>query len=472
MGLPGSLFPLQDREATIPACPLTGPIDPEQSRTHARLLPPEVLALTDEPFIRSCALYDEFVRRLAQRVFREAGLEEAATHAGTAAEMVQRAGLSPEHALVPTLWLLRYLSERKDLERVGIEAGEPVPPNPAASRGAGARPDDGEPAGAGEERFRLHRPLRPADPSEPAEEQKRVAPSWLPAYRVAEVAAGDYPAFLRGEKTGEEILFSTDRLELWSGYFSNDNGLYSVNNRIGAIAAESWLRPPLRPGRAEPQEARPAGETRDGAIPPAARAREGLTILELGGGLGSAALALLERFEGCGELGAISAYRFTELVPAFLRKGQRAVRSRHPEAGFLSFARLDMDEPFERQGVAPGSVSMVYAVNTVHAARDLRFTLGEIRRSLKPGGLLVLPECILPRPRQATYVEFVFNLTAPFRRPGGGFLTPEGWEAALEGAGFVDVRFFPDLRTIREEIPAFYASAVGASVRVGSSQNG
>ena len=54
----------------------------------------------------------------------------------------------------------------------------------------------------------------------------------------------------------------------------------------------------------------------------------GRLILELGGGLGSAALTLLERLERGGRLKDVERYDFTELVPAFLRRGQRALAER------------------------------------------------------------------------------------------------------------------------------------------------
>ena len=140
---------------------------------------------------------------------------------------------------------------------------------------------------------------------------------------LAETVARDYPAFLRGEVTGEEVLFSPRRLRLWIDYFSNDNGLYVVNNRVGALAVEQWL----------PQS--------------------GGVVLELGGGLGSGALALLERLEAADRLGAIAEYRFTELVPAFLRRGGQALGARHPGLSSVTFASLDMNRPFGEQGWRP-----------------------------------------------------------------------------------------------------------------------
>ena len=123
------------------------------------------------------------------------------------------------------------------------------------------------------------------------------------------------------------------------------------------------------------------------------------------------------------------------------------------------------------QGVAPESISVVYAVNTLHVAHDLDFTLGEVLSALEPGGQLILSECVRARPQQPIESEFVFNLTETFRsprlhplyRPSGGFLTPGQWKGAMEAAGFVDVRFLPDIETVQAEAPRFIAAAIGAS---------
>jgi len=376
-----------------------------------RLLPPELVPLFDESYVRMHLLYDEFIYRLVLRVVAETGLERATREPGTAQEIAARAGLEAGRALVPLDWMLRLLAAHGLIEEL---------PEGAASR------------------YRSLGPFPSLDPAPVREQQLRLAPSWIPAYALAETVTRDYPAFLRGEVTGEEVLFSPRRLRLWVDYFSNDNGLYVVNNRIGALAVEQWLP------------------------------RSGGTVLEMGGGLGSGALALLERLEATGRLGEIAEYRFTEFIPAFLRRGEQAVRARLPRA---SFGALDMNRGFEDQGVAPGSVSVVYAVNTLHVAHDLAFTLGEVLRALEPGGRLILSECVRSHARQPIESEFVFNLTETFRsprlhphyRPSGGFLTPAQWRGALEAAGFLDIRFLPDIVRVHDLAPRFIAAAIGAS---------
>jgi SAM-dependent methyltransferase len=274
----------------------------------------------------------------------------------------------------------------------------------------------------------LRPPLPDWDPREIEAEQEAHDPRCLPSYRIAALAARHYPLVLRGEETGERALFAADQMEAWAAYFSNDNPAYSISNRIAAIPAARALVE--RPG----------------------------AVLELGGGLGSGAEALLERVPE----GAVSSYRFTEISLPFLRRAQRRLSAASPKAP-LVFARLDIDRPFSESGVAPGSFAVVHAVNVVHVAKDLAFTLGEIKKALRPGGTLVAGECVRPFPGRAIYVELVFNLLEAFRRPGAGFRTPEQWSTALAACGFADVRIHPDVASVREAYPSFVVAAVTAT---------
>jgi SAM-dependent methyltransferase len=387
----------------------------DAARAVAARLPDSLLPDFSAAFIRSDDRHDAFVTRLALSVMREIGLESAAAAPASAAEIVARAGLHPERATTPVEWLLRRLASRGILEATG---------------------------GAGEaRRFRAPRPLPALDPAPLRDGQARENPAWLPSYTLSETVARDYPVFLRGHRTGEDVLFTPARLRLWSDFFSNDNPLYAVNNRVGAVAAMEWSPPG------------PA------------------TILELGGGLGSGATALVEALADARRLADVERYHFTDVVPVFLRRGQHALETRCADVKFFSFSTLDMNRPFAEQGVAAGSCSLVYGVNTLHVARDLGFTLGQVFDTLRPGGTLVISECIRPLPDDTVHAEFVFNLLEAFRapvlhpayRPNGGFLTPEQWHGAVEAAGFTDIRFLPDVARIRPAFPNFYVAAVGAT---------
>ncbi|MBL8258883.1 MAG: methyltransferase [Candidatus Competibacteraceae bacterium] len=382
------------------------------SDLRSALLPVALLPLFDDRFIASCDLIEEYVFRLALKVARDAGLEEALARGGAAADIASRAGLdaAPGPPLVD--WLLRLLVERGAVARNGGEPG----------------------------RFQALGPLPDLDPAEIERAQAAHDPAALPSYRLAALAAEGYPQVMRGAATGEAVLFSADRISAWSDYFSNQNPLYAISNQIGSRAVLARFPHPRG------------------------------TVLEIGGGAGSGAMALLDGFAAAGATERIEAYRFTELSPLFLRRGQRALMARPDAPGRLSCGLLDIDRPFAKAGVEPGSLSVVYGVNTLHVARDLAFTLAEIRAALAPGGCLIASECVRPFPGRTVYVEFVFALLDSFRapvlqpqwRPNGGFLTPEQWLAAFRAAGFAEPFVWPDIPRIRERYPALVAAAVGA----------
>jgi SAM-dependent methyltransferase len=372
----------------------------------AALIPAEILPLFDDGFVRSCDLIEEYVARLALAAFRSTGLAEACAEPATVEEAVTRAGLAPAVARVPAAWLIATLAARGWIEQV---------------------------SGAGDTaRFRAARPLPALDPEEIVAAQAATDARCLPSYRIAAMAAERYPAVLRGELTGEQALFDAEGMVAWSKYFSNANPPYAIANAIGAVAAARALA--ARPG----------------------------PVLELGGGLGSGAEALLERLDAA----APPSYRFTEISPLFMRRAERSLRARFPDRG-LEFGALDIDRPF---GVAPGAYALVYGVNVLHVARDLGATLAEVRAALAPGGALVIAECVRPFAGRPVYVELPFNLLASFRepvlvpgwRPNGGFLTPEQWLQAFAVNGFTDVAVYPDVGAIRGTFPQFVVAAITA----------
>ena len=380
----------------------------------ARLLPASLVPIFDARFTRSDRLFDEYVSWLARQVVCDVKLDHALRTWGTTEELVARARLDPSCAIVPVDWILRRLAERNVVE---------------VQEGPGPR------------QFRAAHPIGVLDATEVREAQQHHDAAALPSYALAETAARAYPAFLEGTSSGEDLLLAPARLAVWNGYFSNDHSLYAVNNRVGAVALVAWLAPGPH------------------------------TILELGAGMGSGTVAALDALSRDARLDDVEAYRATDIVPTFLRYAERRVRGQSRTAPTVTFEKLDMNQPFAAQGVREGTVSVVYAVNTLHVAHDLAVTLGEIRRTLMPGGQLIVSECVRPLPGRTLYPEFVFNMLATFRaprlhptyRPNGGFLTPEQWRAALEEAGFVDVRVLPDIARIRDVVPNFALAAIGGT---------
>ncbi|HEY3610424.1 MAG TPA: methyltransferase [Pseudonocardiaceae bacterium] len=274
-----------------------------------------------------------------------------------------------------------------------------------------------------------------------AAELAERAPGAAVAVEILHTLVDEAKRFFRGEATGDEILFAPTKLPLWLKYFSNDNMLYAINNTIGAEALSR-----LVPADGGPFE-----------------------ILEIGGGCGSAAEEALRK------LGAdVTRYRFTEVAETFARHGERAARAAASPSTLVESARVDMTLPWAAQGIEPGTFDAVYAVNCFHVAPDLDFVLAEAARALRPGGTVVVSECVRPtKLARPIHAEIIFDFldsftdvaTDPVKRPTHGFLTPVAWRASFEAAGLGDVRVLPDVDAIAEKYPDFVVGAVMARAK-------
>src|SRR5262245_35970131 len=98
------------------------PIDREFLARRAEILAPELVPVFDERFIESAVLYDEFVYRLALRIFRETELATHTQDFATTEEIAARAALVQERARAPLDWILRLLAGRGVLAMTGGSA--------------------------------------------------------------------------------------------------------------------------------------------------------------------------------------------------------------------------------------------------------------------------------------------------------------------------------------------------------------
>jgi len=251
-------------------------------------------------------------------------------------------------------------------------------------------------------------------------------------------AASLYPAIASGKQSGDHSLFGPQGIPLWLNYFHNDNLTYAVNNWVSAMLAADRLstRPRLR-------------------------------ILELGAGTGSASETLVRWFDQRGLLPQIERYLITEPNAFFRRRAQRELAKQYPDLE-LEWGALDLNLPWDTQGVAPGEFNLVYAVNVLHVSKNLLFSLNQARSALTAGGWLVIGECLRPYVNQPIYPELMFQIlesftevqTDPEIRPNPGFLTADHWRHAFARAGFERAEVAPDIDSIREIYPHFFTGAI------------
>lgn len=227
-------------------------------------------------------------------------------------------------------------------------------------------------------------------------------------------AAAAWPAVLRGEANGMRMLFKGEGLQFWERYFSPAHRLYDVHNQWGARVVADLTEP-------------------------------GERVLELGAGFGSAARAVIAALREAGK--APGEYVATDVNLLLARRAESALRKEAGELPVRSTA-IDFNRNLEEQGIADGSFDVIYACNALHCARDMVYSLENIRRALCPGGRLILSECVRESTAATLHQELIFLLLDSYRevlldpvtRPVPGFLLPENWEDLLRQAGYQEVR--------------------------------
>ncbi|MGD2115965.1 MAG: hypothetical protein PVG07_12980, partial [Acidobacteriota bacterium] len=332
--------------------------------------------LFDERLYWSVELVERYAREWAVELAGLLGLERAVERAGdagaTAGAVVASLELDPEVRSAAS-WILEQLAAAGLL----YAAGPPTTPE--------------------HRRFSSAGPLRPSHRPRIREAALEQSPGNEPFLDLLDAAGEVLPRLAAGETTGEAALLGAAGIGRWIRYFSNDNPVYALNNRLAALAAAARLPRPSRTGAAT---------------------GSGAELLEVGAGAGSASAALLEAMEERNLLDRIGRFRITEPAAMLRRRAERTLPRRFPlseSGGELVFADLDVDRPWAEQGVEPESLDLVYGVNVLHVARNLGASLAQAFDALAPGGWLVAGECLRPLPGQPVAAELPFLLLEGFR---------------------------------------------------------
>ena len=158
---------------------------------------------------------------------------------------------------------------------------------------------------------------------------------------------------------------------------------------------------------------------------------ERLRIVELGAGTGGVTSFIVPALPA----ERVAEYRFTDLSPVFLNRAREAFGDRP----FMDFGICNIEDDPTTQGLDAGGYDIAIAVNMIHATADLRRSLTNARKLLKPGGLLILMEGTGPD----RWVDITFGLTDGWWyftdrdvRADYPLLDRDRWERLLADVGF------------------------------------
>ncbi|RJQ55107.1 MAG: class I SAM-dependent methyltransferase [Nitrospiraceae bacterium] len=267
--------------------------------------------------------------------------------------------------------------------------------------------------------FKLRRDIPLSQAKQISSEILELDNNWYPFVELVDNIAFEYESFLKGYKSGIELLFYKEKMQLWNNYFNNNFGGYSVFNIYGAYGMAEWF----------PQ-------------------KDNGKILELGGGTGGAAVMLFYAYKRANILDKIEKYIFSDVSPVFLRTGNRILMEQFPELeDKVELKIMDFNKSLSSQKIQQESFDAVYAVNALHVSHDLIFSLKEIHHALKENGILVISELVRTSEEYVLPQEFIFTLlesyynvqTDPLLRKNIGFLTTESWKRHFEMAGFKNI---------------------------------
>jgi acyl transferase domain-containing protein/acyl carrier protein len=163
-----------------------------------------------------------------------------------------------------------------------------------------------------------------------------------------------------------------------------------------------------------------------------------LRILEIGGGTGGMTSYLLPVLsEHCAE------YVFTDISLRFTAHAEQ----KFIEYPFVRYRPLDVELDPIAQGFAANSFDIIIASDVLHATRDLRNTLAQIKCLIASCGTLVL----LEEARPGLHFTLIFGLLKGWwffkdhdLRPHEPCLPPQEWERLLHAVGFSDTASFSD----------------------------
>jgi len=178
-----------------------------------------------------------------------------------------------------------------------------------------------------------------------------------------------------------------------------------------------------------------------------AAAGKPLRILEAGGGYGNVMRRIVPLLRG-----VEVEYYFTDVGKTFLADAKTFAVDEGYD--FLRFGVLDISQDPVGQGLEPASFDLVFAFNVIHATRNLGITLGNMRRLLKPGGLVGL----LERTKVRRYVDLIWGLADGWwhfdepERSLSPLMDLGRWEEIARELGFTEIMAHPDTPEIRERL--------------------
>lgn len=260
------------------------------------------------------------------------------------------------------------------------------------------------------------------DPGDAWEEWAQKKVEWLgdPNLKsqviLAETTLKALPSILAGRILATDVMFPNSSLKLVEGIYKN-NVISDYYNEVLTDILIAYVQERIKDD-------------------PMAKIR----LIEVGAGTGGTSALIFKKLRPYRDY--IGEYCYTDISKAFLLHAEKVYG---PENPYLTYQLFNVEESFADQGIAAGKYDIAIAANVLHAVRNIRKTLQNVKGVLQKNGLIILNELSV----KSLFLHLTFGLLdgwwlyedQALRIPGCPGLTPQNWQMALEGEGFGSVCF-------------------------------
>ena len=252
-------------------------------------------------------------------------------------------------------------------------------------------------------------------------------PNWEALVRLLDTCLQKTPEILRGKVAATDIMFPDSSTKLVESIYQG-NAQADYLNTILAGTVEAYIS---RRIAADPQTK--------------------IRLIEIGAGTGGTSTMIFPKIQ---QYAARLEYCYTDISKYFLTFAQKQYESSNP---YLTFQQFDVETPLAPQEIAAGVYDLAIAANVLHATKDIRKALRNVKATLKTNGLLFINECT----KKNIFLTLTFGLLDGWwlyedhtlRIPGSPLLAHKAWEKVLKQEGFKQIAFpAADLRELGQQV--------------------
>ncbi len=228
----------------------------------------------------------------------------------------------------------------------------------------------------------------------------------------------DFAEVVTGKKAGLNTLFPTESMDDVSGIYKGNKQADFFNNLI----ADSIF------------------EMVEQSIPKLKKGQK-IRILEVGAGTGGTSEFVFKRLKPFSDH---LEYLYTDVSKSFLFYAEKNYKEIAP---YLQTTIFNIEKPALEQGIKMGHFDIVIGANVVHATKNIKSTVSNIKGALKTGGTLILNELA----NNELFGTLTFGLLdgwwlsedPEIRLSGSPCLSDKAWGVVLQECGFTNVASYP-----------------------------